>query len=108
MPVHASFVADQLDLTFQGNLDASISQDIVDICKRISSSLKFCIIDLSGVERMFESGVALLRVLHRRLSERGITVVILSDHPEIRERIFDITPVPSYPPGPLACDICSS
>jgi len=94
MPVHASYVADQLDLSFQGNLDESISQDIVDICKRISSNLKFCIIDLSGVERMFESGVAQLQVLHRRLSELGITVVILSDHPKIRERISDITPVP--------------
>ena len=100
MPVNALYVADQLDLIFQGDLDATISQDIRDICKGISSNLKFCIIDLSGVERLFESGVAQLRRLHRYLSELGIVVVILSDHPEIRERVLDITPMSSHPPKP--------
>ena len=100
MPVHASYIANQLDLIFQGDLDASISQDIRDICKSISSNLRFCVIDLSGVERLFESGVTQLRKLHRYLSELGIMVVILSDHPEIRERVLDITPMSSHPSRP--------
>ena len=92
MPVHVSYIEEEnrLDLSFEGNLDVSVSRDISGICRRVSASLMTCIIDLSDVERLFDSGVALLQMLHRRLSEFGVTVVILSDHPEIRGRIPSI------------------
>jgi anti-anti-sigma regulatory factor len=92
MPVHISYIEEEnrLDLSFEGNLDVSVSRDISGICRRVSSSLMTCIIDLSGVERLFDSGVGLLQMLHRRLSELGVTIVILSDQPEIRERIPSI------------------
>lgn len=99
MSLYVSYIAEEqrLDLTFDGNLDVSVSQDVCAICKRVSSSLRSCIIDLSGVERLFDSGVALLQMLYRRLNELGTTVVILSDRPEFREQIPVIARKPSSP-----------
>ena len=96
MPLHASYIADEsrLDLSFDGNLDVSVSQDVCDICRGTSAGLRSCIIDLSNVERLFDSGVALLQMLYRRLSELGTTIVILSDSPEIRERVPVIARTP--------------
>ena len=89
MPVHASYIKeeDRLDLSFDGNLDLSVSQDICDVCRYASPNLKSCIIDLSGVERLFDSGVALLQMLYRRLNALGTIVVILSDSHEFRKKI---------------------
>ena len=93
MPVHASYIEeeDRLDLSFDGNLDVSVSQDICDVCRQASPNLKSCIIDLSDVERLFDSGVALLQMLYRRLNALGTIVVILSDSPEFRAKIPIIT-----------------
>ena len=98
MPVHASYIEEEsrLDLSFDGNVDVSVSQDICDICKRVSPKLRSCIIDLSDAERVFDSGVALLQMLYRRLNELGTTVVILSDRPEFREHIPVIARRGSY------------
>lgn len=92
MPVHIEYIDEEnrLDLSFEGNLDVSVSRDISGIYRRVSPELVTCIIDLSAVERLFDSGVGLLQMLYRRLSEFGVTVVILSDRPEIRERIPSI------------------
>lgn len=99
MPVDVSYIDEEnrLDLSFQGNLDVTVSRDIAGICKRVSASLRTCIIDLSNVERMFDSGVALLQMLNRRLGELKVTVVILSDRPEIRERVPAIAGTSAYP-----------
>lgn len=75
----------RLDMRFEGNLDLTLSRPICDICKSVPTDLRCCIIDLTGVQRVFDSGVALLQRLHRRFSEIGTTVVILSDHPKIRQ-----------------------
>ena len=93
MPVHTSYIAaeDRLDLVFDGNLDVSVSQEIWDICRHASSDLRTCIIDLSGAERLFDSGVALLQMLYRRLNDLGTIVVILSDRADFREQITVIT-----------------
>jgi hypothetical protein len=86
MPLHVSYIAPEsrLDLGFHGNLDLTLSQNVCDICGDVPADLRCCIIDLTNIERLFDSGVALLQTLHRRLVEIGATVVILSDHPEIR------------------------
>lgn len=98
MSVQTSYIEEErrLDLSFDGNLDVTVSQDICDICKRVSSDLRSCIIDLSDVERVFDSGVALLQMLHRRLEALGTTVVILSDRPEIREKVSLIACKPGF------------
>jgi anti-anti-sigma regulatory factor len=105
MPLHISYIAQEsrLDLSFRGNLDLTLSQDICDICGSVPAGLRFCIIDLTDIERLFDSGVALLQALHRRLLEIGTTVVILSDHPEIREWFPTLVrrPLHSLPERPL-------
>ena len=98
MPVHVAYIEEEsrLDLSFEGNLDVSVSRDIFGICRRVSSDLVTCIIDLSAVGRLFDSGVGLLQMLHKRLSEFGVTIVILSDHPEIRARVPSIALTSSH------------
>lgn len=93
MPLHASYIEDEdrLDLTFDGNLDLSISVEICRICQRVTTELRICVVDLSGVDRVFDSGVALLRMLCRRLRELGATVVLLGDHPAIESHLSYIT-----------------
>lgn len=100
MPMHVSYIRDEdrLDLSFSGNLDISLSQDICDLCRQLRPDLKVCIIDLYESERLFDSGVDLLQLLHYFLVEMGTTVVILSDRAEIHDRIPDITRRPVYPP----------
>jgi len=99
MPVNISYIAEEnlANLIFQGNLDVSLSQDISAICRNLSSCVRSCIIDLSAVEHLFDSGVALLQVLYLRLSELGIEVVILADCPDIRRQVPIITRMPSNP-----------
>ena len=88
MPVRTAYVEreNRLDLSVIGNLDLTISQAVCDICARLPSTLKFCVIDLSDVERVFDSGIAVLRMLHRRLREFGATVVIHGDPSEVQRR----------------------
>ena len=102
MPLNASFIAeeDRLDLCFDGNLDLSISTDVCRICNKVAPGLKSCILDLSDVERVFDSGVALLQMLYRRLCALGTTVVILSDRPEVRACVSTIVSRPVHGRGP--------
>ena len=89
MPVRTAYIEreNRLDLSFMGNLDLTLSQAVCEICARLPGSLKCCVIDLSGVERVFDSGIALLHMLHRRLRELGTTVVIHGDEREVGSRI---------------------
>jgi len=86
MPIYESYIGDEqrLDLTFEGKLDVSVCRDLFRIRKALSADVKFCIMDLSGVERIFDSGAALLRALCRQLQELGTTVVILGDQWRLR------------------------
>lgn len=93
MSVHASYIEeeDRLDLSFEGNLDVSVSRDVCDICRQAAGGLQSCIVDLSNVDRMFDSGAAILQMLYRRMRSLGTTVVFLSDRPDIRDWIPIIT-----------------
>ena len=87
---HIEYI-DRLDLVFEGNLDVSVALAVCDICKGVPSGLRSCILDLRGVERVFDSGVALLHMLHQRFGELDIPVMLLSDDPQIRRQIPFIT-----------------
>jgi len=93
MSMHTSYIEEEarLDLSFEGNLDVTVSRDVWHICQREAKGLKSCIVDLSNVERVFHSGAAMLQMLYRRMSALGTTVVFLSDRPDIREWIPVIT-----------------
>ena len=100
MLVRASYIEEEerLDLTFEGNLDVTVSRDVCGICQRAVRGLKCCIVDLSNVERMFDSGAAMLQMLYRRMRSLGATVVFLSDRPDIRDWIPIITCKPQRRP----------
>lgn len=93
MPVNVSYIRneDRLDLILKGNVDVTIFQDICDVCRQLPAELRVCIIDLSDAECLFDSGLALLQMLHGRLVERGVMVVFLSDRAEIRSRLAGIS-----------------
>jgi anti-anti-sigma regulatory factor len=93
MPARTSYIAEEerLDLSFEGNLDVTVSEEVCAACKRVTANLKSCIIDLTAVDRLFDSGAALLQMLHKHLREYGTTVVILSDRPEITDRLATLT-----------------
>lgn len=99
MPLNVSFTSDEgrLVLTFRGMVDISLSQDICDLCRKLHPNVRVCVIDLCDVERFFDSGVALLQLLHHSLVETGTTVVILGNGAELRDRIPSITCRPPYP-----------
>lgn len=89
MPMITSFIPseDRLDLSFHGNLDLTISEDVCQVSADIPVTLRTCILDLTRLDRVFDSGIALLWMLNERLKRVGATVVILSDHPDILNRI---------------------
>lgn len=89
MSMSTSFIAseDRLDLSFHGDLDLTISEDVCQVFANIPVSLRTCIMDLTGLDRVFDSGLALLWMLNERLKRIGATVVVLSDHPDILRRI---------------------
>lgn len=89
MPIHTSFIEDQgrLELTFHGNLDFGITRDIFAIRRNLPVNLKRCVMDLSGVDRVFDSGVALLQVLCTRFNDLGVEIDISAGTPEITMRI---------------------
>ena len=99
MPLQLCYInqENRLDIRFEGNLDLTVSQPICDICKSVPSDLSCCIIDLTDVQGVFDSGVALLQKLYRRLVEIGIIVVILTDHPRIRTLFPSVTRAPLHP-----------
>ena len=89
MPLTTSFIAseDRLDLSFHGNLDLTITDDILRVFAAIPANLQTCIMDLTRLDHVFDSGLALLWMLNERLQHIGARVVVLSDHPEILQRI---------------------
>ena len=103
MPMNVSFVPEQdlLDLSFHGNLDLSVTHDVCGIVPqfrdRPQDRLRTCIMDLTRVERVFDSGLALLRMLSGDLHRFGATVVVLGDHPEIRRHVSLIQGDRAYP-----------
>jgi anti-anti-sigma regulatory factor len=43
--------------------------------------------DLTRVQRVFDSGIALLRMLSEKLHRVGARVVVVGDHPDVRRQI---------------------
>jgi len=69
-----------LNLRFDGNLDVSAAMPVCDLCKRVPRGVRRCVLDLSRVERVFDSGVALLQMLYRRLARRGTEVLVIGNN----------------------------
>jgi len=93
MPLQSSYIEEEkrLDLSFAGNLDITLSREICGLCRQPTGRLNTCILNLSSVQQIFDSGLALMQMLYRRLKALCATVVILTEHPRVRECIPMIT-----------------
>ena len=58
---------DRLDLIVEDNLDLTLTRQILEACQFIDERLLTCVIDCSGVVRIFDSGLALLMLLLKKL-----------------------------------------
>lgn len=96
MALHSSYIAQEhrLDLSFDGNLDVSVALDMLNTGTALPRGLTYCIIDLTQVQRLFDSGLVLLKALYQQLVEVGATVIILSDHSRIRDWFPSIVRTP--------------
>ena len=86
MSISVSFIPeeDRLDLSFDGNLDLTTAEALCGVASNIPPNLRTCILDLTRVERIFDSGMALLQMLCRGVRGVGATVVVLGDHPQVK------------------------
>jgi len=82
---------DQIYVVFTGNLDISASIPVCDICRRISPEVLLCVLDVRKVERVFDSGIALLRMLSERVERGGGRVVLRGEHPELRRHLSQVS-----------------
>ncbi len=81
---------DRLDITFEGKLDVTVWQGVCDACKHLPAHVQACIVDLTRVERVFDSGIAILGLLYRRMRSLGTTVIFLCDDAIVRKRVATI------------------
>ena len=80
----------RLHLVFTGNLDISASVPMCELCRRIGPGVLLCILDVRRVERVFDSGIALLQMLCEHVRRLGGRVVLRGDHPEIARHLAEI------------------
>ncbi len=63
-------------LQFHGDLDLTVTQEVLAACDLPWSKFTRCVLDLGGVERVFDSGAALVLMLIRHLSATAIEVSV--------------------------------
>ncbi len=80
----------RLDITVEGKLDLTAWRGVCDACRHPPANVQACIVDLTRVGRVFDSGIAILGLLYRRMRSLGTTVVFLCDDAVIRKRVATI------------------
>jgi ABC-type transporter Mla MlaB component len=75
---------DRLDLTIDGNLDLTLTNQILDACEFVDDKLVTCVIDATRVPRVFDSGLALLKHLASRLAQFRARLVVIGDIPGLK------------------------
>jgi hypothetical protein len=70
---------DRLDLTFTDNLDLTLARQILEACEYVDSHLMTCVIDTTRVVRVFDSGVALLKLLMQKLTQFHVRLVVVGE-----------------------------
>ncbi len=79
-------------LRFGKRLDFSITLEICSVCERVAPEVRLCILDIREVERVFDSGVALLSMLCKRLRQLGAEVSFRGMHPDLQRHLTFILP----------------
>lgn len=71
----------RLELVFRGYLDTSVGFSLLGASTYLDERLQTCIIDTTRVTRVFDSGVALILVMLKRLQKLPVQLVIVGDIP---------------------------
>ena len=79
-------------LRFDKRLDFSVTREICTVCERIVPGVKRCILDTGEVERVFDSGVALLSMLCKHLRQLGAEISFRRLHPDLQRHLPYILP----------------
>jgi anti-anti-sigma regulatory factor len=82
---------DRLDLTIEGNLDLTLTSQIMEACEFVDHGLAVCVIDASRVTRVFDSGLAVLMLLAERLAKFRARLVIVANDARLK---LDTLPAP--------------
>jgi len=82
---------DRLDLTIEGNLDLTLTSQILEACKFVDNGLAVCVIDATRVTRVFDSGLAVLLLLARRIVKFQARLVIIGNNAGLK---LDTLPAP--------------
>jgi anti-anti-sigma regulatory factor len=70
---------DRLDITIEGNLDLTLTSQILEVFKVIDAGLAICVIDATRVTQVFDSGLAVLMLLMNRLAQFRVSLVIVGN-----------------------------
>ena len=89
MPLESKFTPaeERLDLAVYGRLDLSLTQSVTDLLQETPQALRTCVIDLTRVEQSFASGLALLWLLDKRFSRRGVRILVLADDQHLLQQL---------------------
>lgn len=71
----------RLDLTLEGDLDLTLTHEILQVCNLVDCHLRVCVIDSTRIARVFDSGKGLLMLLFDRLRAAGVTLVMVGEIP---------------------------
>ena len=93
MTLDVTFYPDEerLDLTVEGNLDLTLTSQMLIACEYVNDRLLTCVIDATRVTRVFDSGLALLMLLASRLAQFRASLIVIGDVPGLRR---DSLPTP--------------
>jgi ABC-type transporter Mla MlaB component len=70
---------DRLDISIEGNLDLTLTGQILDACELVDAGLALCVIDATRVSRVFDSGLAALMLLTNRLAQFQVRLVVIGN-----------------------------
>jgi ABC-type transporter Mla MlaB component len=82
---------DRLDLTIEGSLDLTLTSQILEACELVDKELAVCVIDATRVTRVFDSGLAVLMLLARRLERFRARLIIIGNNAGLK---LDTLPAP--------------
>jgi ABC-type transporter Mla MlaB component len=89
---------DKLRLTIEGNLDLTLTSQILDACEFVNNCLEACVIDAMRVTRVFDSGLAVLMLLARRLARFKPRLIIAGNNAGLKRDAL---------PAPLLNAVCA-
>jgi ABC-type transporter Mla MlaB component len=86
---------ERLDLTLEGNLDLTLSAEILHVCSLVDRRVTLCAIDATRIVRVFDSGIGLLMLLFDRFRVVGVTPVLIGEIPGMPASMMALLAGPS-------------